>query len=78
MINKKQVTIMTPPPLSSSPCPPCDSMDISPLPHKLPFSTTINVQSPTPEPTPSNDSMLSSPSVVPESPIELMKPSVAE
>ncbi|MCJ1249246.1 cell division cycle 25 [Trapelia coarctata] len=70
--------ITTPPIPPSSPCPANDSMDISPLPHKMPYqsslpSTQITVQSPTPEPTPSSESMLSSPCMVPESPLEAMK-----
>jgi M-phase inducer tyrosine phosphatase len=49
--------VTTPPIPSSSPCYAGDSMDISPLPHKAPFSFVheVNVQSPTPEPTPDED-----------------------
>ena len=79
MVNNEKVTVMTPPLASSSPSPPIDSMDISPLPHKQPFTTAFSVQSPTPEPTPNTDSMLSSPCVIPESPLESLKPpTVAE
>ena len=49
-------------------------MEISPLPHKAPHATTIQVHSPTPEPSPNPQSMLSSPSVIPESPVEGVKP----
>lgn len=57
---------LTTPPITSS-SPGLDSMDISPLPHKLPYGTTVPIylQSPTPELTPSADSsyMLYSPPV---------------
>ncbi|KIW03034.1 uncharacterized protein PV09_05687 [Verruconis gallopava] len=53
--------VTTPPIPSSSPGYAGDSMDISPLPHKPPFSfiQDIQVQSPTPEPSPDED-MISS------------------
>ena len=52
--------LTTPPIPSSSPGPQSDSMDISPLPHKAPTGSTyeINLQSPTPELTPADSSLL--------------------
>lgn len=49
--------VTTPPIPSSSPGYAADTMDISPLPHKVPFSflQPIEVQSPTPEPSPDED-----------------------
>lgn len=49
--------VTTPPIPSSSPGYAGDSMDISPLPHKAPFSFVqeVTVQSPTPESTPDED-----------------------
>lgn len=51
--------VTTPPIPSSSPCFVPDSMDISPLPHKAPFSfldsRTLPLPSPSPEVTPSTD-----------------------
>lgn len=56
--------LTTPPLPSSSPGPGCDSMDISPLPHKAPFTSSfeIQLQSPTPELTSADSSILSLPS----------------
>ncbi|KAJ1327497.1 M-phase inducer tyrosine phosphatase [Microdochium nivale] len=46
-------TITTPPlPATSSPMPMHESMDISPLPARAPFSTTMEMKSPTPATTP--------------------------
>ncbi|KAI4173292.1 MAG: hypothetical protein LQ343_003003 [Gyalolechia ehrenbergii] len=57
LAHKQSEAITTPPPPSSSPGPGNDSMDISPLPHKAPYQviTQIQLQSPTPEATPNND-----------------------
>ena len=51
----------TPPIQSSSPRFAPESMDISPLPHKAPFSivTEVAVASPSPEATPTDEEMLS-------------------
>ncbi|EON65477.1 hypothetical protein W97_04715 [Coniosporium apollinis CBS 100218] len=53
--------VTTPPILSSSPGFGNESMDISPLPHKAPFSrlAQINIVSPTPEHTPLDEDMMS-------------------
>ncbi|KAH0536325.1 hypothetical protein FGG08_006798 [Glutinoglossum americanum] len=60
----------TPPLPSSSPGPGNDSMDMSPLPHKAPFSTfRVEIESPTPEVSPMDMSMdMSSP--LPSSPLD--------
>lgn len=52
--------VTTPPILSSSPGFGHDAMDISPLPHKAPYSCTaqITLQSPTPDSTPTDEDML--------------------
>lgn len=66
---------MTTPPIpSSSPGGVLDSMDISPLPHKAPYQvvTTIEVQSPTPETTPT-DPIHSYRMSMPESPLDSVK-----
>ncbi|EXJ76381.1 uncharacterized protein A1O5_00889 [Cladophialophora psammophila CBS 110553] len=67
-------TLTTPPIPSSSPAP-NDMMDmdldISPLPHKMPFCTVaIQLQSPTPDLTPTDTSLLSIPSPSCDSPTE--------
>ncbi|MCJ1355628.1 MAG: cell division cycle- protein [Icmadophila ericetorum] len=65
--------MMTPPLLSSSPGgPSSDSMDISPLHHKLPFAvaSSIPLGSPTPDTTPTTGGPLSSPTFGPELPKE--------
>ena len=69
-------SVITPSLASSSPGPANESMDISPLPHKPPFSRPlqVQVQSATPEPTPTEDTIVSSLDALPESPLELMKP----
>lgn len=60
---------MTTPPLpSSSPAPTTELMELSPLPHKLPFLTDIELISPSPIPTPApeenDDVMLDSPAPI--------------
>lgn len=52
-------------------------MDISPLPHKIPFNvvTRIQVQSPTPDTTPM-EPRLSYTDSIPESPLESVKTTV--
>ncbi len=73
-----EVEGMTTPPIpSSSPGPGNDSMDISPLPHKIPFSvvTQIEVQSPTPDTTPT-ELMRSYTDFIPESPLDPIKTTV--
>lgn len=63
------------PPASSSPSPLVESMEASPLPHKAPFTTIIRIQSPTPDPTPLENTMEVSESVIVDSPVEtLMQP----
>lgn len=61
--------VTTPPIPSSSPCFVPDSMDISPLPHKAPFSflneRSVPLPSPSPEVTPSTDDDMLSPSDLP-------------
>ena len=71
-------SVTTPPLPSSSPGPGNDSMDISPLPHKAPYvvTTHIELQPPTPEYTPTNGYMLSSPDVVAERSLEVLKQAV--
>ena len=58
--------VTTPPVPSSSPGLTSDGMDISPLPHKAPFLTQVDIQlqSPTPELTPAESSSLTNPSPV--------------
>ncbi|KAL4820421.1 M-phase inducer phosphatase [Aspergillus spinulosporus] len=62
---------MTTPPLpSSSPAPAMDIMDMSPLPHKPPFTSTpeIELDSPTLESSPMDATMMSTDDLVPDSP----------
>ncbi|KAL4736134.1 M-phase inducer phosphatase [Aspergillus similis] len=62
---------MTTPPLpSSSPAPAMDIMDMSPLPHKPPFTSTpeIELNSPTLESSPMDTTMMSTDGLVPDSP----------
>lgn len=68
----------TPPLPSSSPGPGLDSMDMSPLPHKVPFSAMAEVQQiPSETPMPSSRLDLdSSPSSLPALPSEPAKPTV--
>ena len=47
--------------MSSSPIPPSDMMDISPMPQKGAFTTTYEVTSPTPQGEPDDEMMLESP-----------------
>lgn len=47
--------VTTPPPPSSSPGPGSDSMDMSPLPHKIPFAVQAQATLLVPEPTPINE-----------------------
>lgn len=63
---------MTTPPLpSSSPAPAMDVMDMSPLPHKIPFTITkdVDLQSPTPD----TPMMNTGSSPLQESPLEASK-----
>ncbi|KAK0392687.1 hypothetical protein NLU13_2182 [Sarocladium strictum] len=56
----------TPPLPSSSPAPLTELMELSPLPHKVPSCTSIEVTSPTPSSTPADDEMmLDSPAPIP-------------
>lgn len=67
---------MTTPPLPSSPAPAMDIMDMSPLPHKPPFTSTpgIELDSPMLESSPMDTSMMSNAdSLVPESPTVPLK-----
>ncbi|KAI4146963.1 MAG: hypothetical protein L6R39_003275 [Caloplaca ligustica] len=72
--------VTTPPLPSSSPGPGNDSMDMSPLPHKAPYQviTRVQLQSPTPEATPSPDVTMSCTETVPQSSVEASRPSYAE
>ncbi|KAG6007164.1 hypothetical protein E4U21_006267 [Claviceps maximensis] len=58
--------VTTPPLPSSSPAPLVEYMDISPLPHKTPFFAQVEIKSPTPGPTPSDnqDMVLDSPASI--------------
>ncbi|KAF2115512.1 M-phase inducer phosphatase-like protein [Lophiotrema nucula] len=53
--------VTTPPIPSSSPCCGLDSMDISPLPHKAPFSFVTSLPSPSPDTTPAAEEDMISP-----------------
>ncbi len=67
---------MTTPPLPSSPAPAMDIMDMSPLPHKPPFTSTpeIELNSPMLESSPMDTSMMSNAdNLVPESPTVPLK-----
>ncbi|KAF2268479.1 Rhodanese-like protein [Lojkania enalia] len=68
--------VTTPPIPSSSPGFVPDSMDISPLPHKVPFGFVASLPSPTPENTPaSEEDMLSPCEVAPPAPqLEVPRP----
>lgn len=58
MLTYERIECLRTPPLpSSSPGPGNDSMDMSPLPHKAPFTmaTRIYLTSPTPEATPTEE-----------------------
>ncbi|KAI1409022.1 Rhodanese-like protein [Hypoxylon sp. FL1857] len=57
--------ITTPPlPATSSPALMGDAMDISPLPQKQPFYSSLEVTSPTPQGTPGDDMMMESPIII--------------
>ncbi|KAI2640781.1 Rhodanese-like protein [Hypomontagnella submonticulosa] len=61
--------VTTPPlPVTSSPAMPMDAMDISPMPQKEPFSTTLEINSPTPQGTPGDEMMVESPTVMTRQP----------
>ncbi|KAL4784317.1 hypothetical protein BJX76DRAFT_327675 [Aspergillus varians] len=69
--NRYDDAMTTPPLPSSSPAPAMDIMDMSPLPHKAPFTSTteIGLNSPTLESSPMDTSMMSNvDAFVPESP----------
>ncbi|OLN97123.1 M-phase inducer phosphatase [Colletotrichum chlorophyti] len=73
--------VTTPPLPGSSPAPLNEMMDVSPLPHKLPFMTQIEITSPTPGSTPTaeDEMMLDSPAPIPrQASLEPPKPLVAE
>ncbi|KAI1382484.1 hypothetical protein F4677DRAFT_27002 [Hypoxylon crocopeplum] len=64
MANRGYIT--TPPlPATSSPAQIGDAMDISPLPQKEPFFSSIEITSPTPQGTPDDDMMVESPIAMP-------------
>ncbi|KAH7328627.1 hypothetical protein B0I35DRAFT_473310 [Stachybotrys elegans] len=56
--------VTTPPLPSSSPAPLTELMEVSPLPHKVPFCTQIEVTSPTPISTPDEEMVLDSPAPI--------------
>ncbi|KAK2020650.1 rhodanese-like domain-containing protein [Colletotrichum zoysiae] len=75
--------VTTPPLPESSPAHHNEMMDVSPLPHKLPFMTQIAITSPTPGSTPTGDEddemMLDSPAPIPrQASLEPPKPLAAE
>lgn len=80
MLTLRLDNITTPPLPSSSPAPAMDCMEISPLPHKIPFSlsTDMDLHSPTPDLSSgsgsADSSMMSIPSPLMESPLEPPKP----
>lgn len=66
--------VTTPPLPSSSPAPLIEHMEVSPLPHKTPFSYQMEVNSP-PTSTPClEDMMLDSPAPIPRQSLDLPKP----
>ncbi|KAI4254682.1 MAG: hypothetical protein LQ352_002956 [Teloschistes flavicans] len=73
-------SVTTPPPPSSSPGPGNDSMEISPLPHKAPYQSIMQIQpqSPTPEATPSEDVTMACTEIVPQPPVETSRPTYME
>jgi M-phase inducer tyrosine phosphatase len=76
-LNKSIEEVMTTPPLpSSSPAPNMDVMEMSPLPHKLPYTLTTEVviQSPTPEMSVDSSMCDDEPSPLAESPMEDAQP----
>ncbi|KND95222.1 M-phase inducer phosphatase [Tolypocladium ophioglossoides CBS 100239] len=77
--------VTTPPLPSSSPAPMTELMEVSPLPHKLPFNTQIEITSPTPMSTPpanddhDDDMMLDSPApITRQASLESPKPILAD
>lgn len=76
MLNEFTEEVMTTPPLpSSSPAPTMDMMEMSPLPHKLPYTLTTEVVIQPPTPELSVDlSMCGQPSPLAESPMEDAQP----
>ncbi|KAF4835841.1 M-phase inducer phosphatase [Colletotrichum tropicale] len=74
--------VTTPPMPESSPAAMNEMMDVSPLPHKLPFMTQIEITSPTPGSTPTTEDdemMLDSPAPIPrQASLEPPKPLGAE
>ena len=72
--------VTTPPLPSSSPAPFLERMEVSPLPHKLPYCTQIEVTTPTPVSTPDDDDiMLDSPAPIPRRLcLDLPRPPVVE
>ena len=71
-------TMTTPPLLSSSPATNMDMMDMSPLPHKIPFTLTAQIEllSPTPDVSSTDLSVSLTPSPLRESPIEGHQPKI--
>ncbi|KAL4797698.1 M-phase inducer phosphatase [Aspergillus venezuelensis] len=78
--NRHEDAMTTPPLPSSSPAPAMDIMDMSPLPHKPPFTKTTDIElnSPTLESSPMDTSMMSNDGLVPESPTVQQKDSHQE
>ncbi|KAH7170993.1 hypothetical protein EDB81DRAFT_186830 [Dactylonectria macrodidyma] len=73
--------VTTPPLPSSSPAPLTELMEVSPLPHKMPFFSQIDITSPTPGSTPIADDemMLDSPAPISrQSSLEPAKPILAD
>lgn len=69
--------VTTPPlPPTSSPGAFNDVMDISPLPQKQPLVAQIEVQSPSPMPTPEDEMMVESPLAVQQQLLDVPKPPV--
>lgn len=56
MLTRGSDFVTTPPLPSSSPGPTTELMEVSPLPHKTPFCTQVEITSPTPLSTPTVDS----------------------
>ncbi|KAF9879685.1 rhodanese-like domain-containing protein [Colletotrichum karsti] len=64
----REYVLTTPPLPESSPAPLNEMMDVSPLPHKMPFMAQIEITSPTPGSTPTGEDdemMLDSPAPIP-------------
>ncbi|KAL1872296.1 hypothetical protein VTK73DRAFT_1645 [Phialemonium thermophilum] len=62
-IDGRDILATPPPPQSSSPIPTSDVMDVSPLPHKAPFISQVEICSPTPVPSAEEDMVLESPAL---------------